>query len=289
MNTLLYISYGRGPHEKEVEYSILSAQRWSPSGSRYRVLVLTDHPNSFAGVDAQVKFIAPQQWKEWSGPANFPHRRKILALQHAMSISDGAVILLDGDTWLRAPAECLFDRVASGSALMHIREGRVCEIDTPLLKSVHHLLQQTALTDSQGTHYKIPTDAYMWNAGVIGLHPDNIDLLAEVLTLTDQLCERSNLHILEQLAFSYTLSQRTLLREADDLVFHYWPPYLHAPFRHRITNIFANAERLQGQERLEYLFANRPQPTWSRRGKVLLKRCAQLLGLIRGRCRSNEW
>ena len=67
----------------------------------------------------------------------------------------------------------------------------------------------------------------IWNAGVIGLDPADAKLLDEVLDLTDQFCACSNLHVLEQLAFSYVLTQRSVVSETHDIVFHYWPPYLH--------------------------------------------------------------
>jgi hypothetical protein len=289
VSTLLYISYGTGPHEQEVVYSILSARHWTKPGSGYRVLILTDHPDSFSGIDAQVEFISPQEWKEWSGPANFAHRRKILALQHAMNICDGTVVLLDGDTWLRAPAERLFDRVAPGKTLMHIREGRICSIATPLMRSVRHLLQHMTLIDEQGNPYQIPQDCFMWNAGVIGIHQHDKDCLPEVLGLTDSLLTKSDLHVLEQFAFSWVLTKRTHLAECPDLVFHYWPPYLHQPFRRCLPQLFQQSLKLSEEQRPGFLFANRPRPTALRRGKVLVKRILQFAGIIRGRCRSNEW
>lgn len=289
MNTLLYISYGSGPHEQEVIYSILSARYWSKRCSNYRILILTDHPQSFTGVDAEVEFISPALWNEWSGVANYAHRRKILAIQHVIGMCDGPVVLLDGDTWLRAPAEFLFRRVVPGRSLMHIREGRVCEIATPKMWSMCQLLKREVFRDVDGQRYQIPADSFMWNAGVIGMHPNDRDFLHEVLHLTDSLIRTSDLHVLEQFAFSWVLTNRTNLAECHDLVFHYWPPYLHKPFRDYLPQLFVESCKLPEEERLRFLFSNRPRPTVSRRLKVLAKRILQFAGIIRGRCRSNEW
>ncbi len=107
MNNLLYLSYGSGPHEQEVICSLLSAYRWSAPGDTYRILVYTDHPESYRDLPLEIQFVSPMQWQEWSGPKQFNHRRKILALQHAMQTYGGPVVLLDGDTWLRArPSGC---------------------------------------------------------------------------------------------------------------------------------------------------------------------------------------
>ncbi len=172
---------------------------------------------------------------------------------------------------------------------MHIREGSIAKIETPLFEQMRALLDSAKLRDAAGNSYQIRPEVNMYNAGVIGIDPADGGLLQRVLDMTDQLCEVSELHVLEQFAFSYLLAAQTELREADDLVFHYWPPYLHEPFRKRLDQLFAQAETLPLEERVEFLFANRPQPTWARRGKVIAKRALQIAGVIRGRCRSNEW
>lgn len=291
MNNLLYLSYsyGSGPHEREVICSLLSAYRWSEPGAAYRILVYTDHPESFRELPLETRFVSADQWKEWSGPQRFRHRRKILALQDALERYGGPVVLLDGDTWLRAPVEELFRRVGPGRTLMHIREGSIARIATPLFREMRVLLESATLHDRAGNAFQISSGTDMYNAGVIGIDSSDAQLLDQVLDLTDQLCELSDLHMLEQFAFSYVLAEQTELVEADDLVFHYWPPYLHRPFRERLDGLFREAATMPLSVRAEFLFANRPRPPWPRRGKVVLKRVLQLTGIIRGRCRSNEW
>jgi hypothetical protein len=285
---LLYLSYGTGAHEKEVAYSFLTAQHWAKSHA-FRVLIMTDHPESFTDLGVEIDYISAEEWSTWSGPHNFNHRRKIVALQRALANHKVPVVLLDGDTWLRQPVGRLFERIGPGRSLMHIREGRISRIQTPLMRSMADFLDGNSFTLSDGSAAELSSESQMWNAGVVGLHPDDAGILNDVLALTDQFCQKSDLHVLEQFAFSHLLSERTVLNEADDLVFHYWPPYLHEPFRKRINDVFEQSKNVPEANRLEYFFAKRPRPTWTRRGKVILKRCAQALGLIRGRCRSNEW
>jgi hypothetical protein len=288
MNYLLYLSYGRGLHEQEVTFSVLSASRWSDP-TRYRVLIYTDHPESFQNLDADIVFVSPEQWDEWSGPRNFAHRRKILALQHALREYQSRVVLLDGDTWLRAPVDRLFDLVAPGRAVMHIREGEISQIDSPILRELTHMLAGSLFADLGGNELKISSDVSMWNAGVIGMDPAELPLLQEVLHLTDQFCAVSDLHVLEQFAFSWILQNKTELSECPDLVFHYWPPYLHQPFREQLPGLLERSSRMSSAKRIQYLYRGRPRPGVFRRGKVVLKRILQFVGLIRGRCRSNEW
>lgn len=289
MNRLLYLSYGTGLHEHEVAFSVNSAFRWNLPGTSYRSVVYTDHPESFENLPIDTHFVSPETWTEWGGIRNFKHRRKILALQDAIARYDSPVVLLDGDTWLKAPVDRLFERVGPGKSLMHIREGQVSEVATPLYSELHVLLNKSILENAAKAPYQISSESIMWNAGVIGIHPADACLLDDVLSVTDQLLQNSDLHVLEQFAFSFVLSQHTLLREGHDLVFHYWPPYLHQPFRERVAELMAISADMPLEQRIHYLYSHRPRPTWIRRGKVIAKRILQMAGLIRGRCRSNEW
>ena len=207
---------------------------------------------------------------------------------HALNLYQQPTVLVDGDTWFRKPASELFCRVGPGETVMHIREGSISEIRSPLMNSMSRLLGENAF-NLNGKEVSIAASSDMWNAGVVGLHPDNAGLLEDVLALTDSLCERSDLHVLEQFAFSWLLSHRTNLREAADVVFHYWPPYLHQPFRAKLPEICEQSRDLSECDRPEFLYAHRPRPTFARRSKVVIKRIAQRLGLVRGYCRTNEW
>jgi hypothetical protein len=289
LNTLLYLSYGRGPHELEVQFSALSAVRNSKRPEEFRTLVYTDNPDSFANQPVDVRFVTAEQWVAWAGPQRFNHRRKIVALQHALADVNDRVVLLDGDTWLRGPTNELFDRISPGRSLLHLLEGRVSEVRTTIYQRLKTVLDNSNLTDINGVTLRIPAHVSMWNAGVIGLHPADAPLLAEVLHLTDQLTQISDLHVLEQFAFSYVLSQRTSLSEAADLVFHYWPPYLHHPFREKLPLLMKSVEHLPLREKIERLYSHRPRPGLLRRTKVVAKRILQYAGIIQGQCRTNEW
>lgn len=290
MRTILYISYGSGAHEQEVIFSLLSALRWlGPDRANIRFLIFTDRPATFEGLPATVEYIAPQQWTAWAGPTRFNHRLKILALRQALAQYRDPTVLLDGDTWLRRDPRELFNRIAPGRTLMHIREARIVDIDSPQGTQLNAFLKAERFTWSGAEDGRIPCTVSLWNAGVIGLHPDDAGLLDEVLTLTDEFCARGSLHILEQLAFCLILSTRTALGEAAEIVFHYWPPYLHEPFRVLLPELAASTAALPLDQRIEVFHQHRPRPTFPRRIKVVFKRCLQALGVVPIGTRSNEW
>ena len=281
---LLFLSYGVGPHQVEVEFAVRCLRIQSPQLTIDEVLVYTDTPNYFEKLPATIHPISTSQWQAWGGIHNFNHRRKILALDHALQCSAGPILLLDGDTWLRKPLTQLQSRIGPGRGVMHIREGQINKVKSPGYEKLRQLLQS-----EKGRQTGIPLEAWMWNAGVVGLHPQQRPLLQEVLRLTDELCRHSSLHILEQLAFSWVLSQRIELHEAADVVFHYWPPYLHQPFRQQLPMIMNRASTLDESQQSRFLYSFRPRPNSVRRVKVICKRFLEKVGLLRGYCRSNEW
>ena len=290
MNTILYISYGSGPHEQEVIFSLLSALRWvGPAALDLRFLILTDRPTSFAGLPATVEYISPERWDEWAGPTRFNHRRKIMAIQHALARFDAPTVLLDGDTWLRRSPRELFARIEKGRTIMHIREARIVDIDSPQGAQLNAFLEAERFSWSGAVDGRIPRDRSLWNAGVIGMHPEDVGLLDEVLALTDDFCSRGTLHILEQLAFCLVLAERTSLVEAQDIVFHYWPPYLHEPFRKVLPPLAEATRALPLEGRIDAYHRHRPRPTVARRLKVIAKRILQTVRLVPLGSRSNEW
>lgn len=280
---VLFLSYGTGPHQDEVHFAIRCLQHMQAL-QHCRPVVYTDSVQRFRRLPVDIVEVSTSQWRDWGGPHNFNHRRKILALDQALQNSTDPVVLMDGDTYLRKPITQLADRIGPGRGIMHIREGQVSRVQSPLYQQLRQLLSNEAV---QGCG--IPTDAWMWNAGVIGLHPQQRPLLQQVLQLTDLLCQHSSLHILEQFAFSWILSQQIDLRPADDVVFHYWPPYLHKPFRQKLATVMSQGESLPASQQPAFYFSHRPRPTATRRCKVLVKRLLESLGLLHGYCRSNEW
>jgi len=281
---LLFLSYGRGLHQHEVAFAVHTIRwhhRFEPVPE---VIVYTDDPEFFARLPVTVHYVSTEQWNVWSGPQAFNHRRKILALQHLLDNSTEPVLLLDGDTWLRCPLRLLESRIAPGHAVMHIKEGRLDQVHSPIYSSLRSLISEYNATASS----HIAAHSWMWNAGVIGMHPADKSLLPRVLALTDSLCSLGSLHVLEQFAFSLVLQSSLHLSEASDVVFHYWPPYLHTPFKHRLLALMSEAMLVPEPRRSDFLYRNRPQPSLQRRGRVLVRSLLEWTGLIQGYCRSSD-
>jgi hypothetical protein len=282
MNTLLYLSFGSGPHVNELRFSVLSARRLlGAGGANCRVVIYTDAAAPFAGLDAEVVLVPAERRAEWEGPRRFFWRCKVRAVQDALARFGAPCVYVDGDTYFERSPEALFRRVSPGRTLMHVREGH---LDKWQAKPIADFLAtRPALVDLRGERWPVTEDTPMWNAGVVGIHPTDAGLVDEVLHLVDQLHAGSGHVHSEQFSFGAVLQLRTTLREAADVVQHYWAMERRAPFRVLLDAAFADGVDLA---RAEVLFTRLPAEPFKVWGRRRVKRAAEALGLHRDRRRS---
>jgi len=94
-------------------------------------------------------------------------------------------------------------------------------------------------------------------------------------------------HTVDQLAYSYFL-ERIRVSESYDIVYHYWPANLRAPFRCRLPEILASGEGSPPKERGEAAFAQRPRADTHRKVEMGLRAVLRRLGFrVRG-IRTND-
>ncbi|TPG72372.1 hypothetical protein [Hymenobacter nivis] len=219
---LLYQAYGNPDILNEALFSILSYLR-QPVGAQ--VVVYTDNPAHFQrilGDEKAVEYvpIAPTQWQAWRGEIDFVHRVKIEVLQHAAARYAGNLLYVDTDTVFLQPLAEVFGALGRGERFMHVGEGRLRDGNS-LNRKINHALQQdagrTALAGGP-----ISPDTQMYNAGALGLRSTDAPLLAQVLTLTEQLHRLYPKHVMEQLAFSVVLARAGVVHAAAPWVYHYW-------------------------------------------------------------------
>lgn len=281
---LFYLSYGQGIHQLEILYSVASLRHQMRDQTQPEVIILTDAPRAFEGSGCTIEYISEDIWRSWSGEKNFAHRRKICAFQHVAAIRSGALVLLDGDTWFSQSPARLARYIGPGRTVMHIEEGPFQRIPTVKFAAFSGVLR----TLQQHGKLLVGPETCMWNAGVIGLHSSDRDLLVQVLDLTDLLLKFTELHIVEQFAFSWILQNQTHLSEAADVVFHYWPPYLHQPFKKQLPQLWRTVHTLPESERLAVLYRRRPRAGLLRRLRIAVRWLLQSVRLRAPRCRCSE-
>ena len=290
MRNLIYLSYGPGPHEQEITFSVLSAYHWLGVGaSDWRIVVYTDRPESFSALQVASVVLDASTLKEWAGPAGFGHRRKILALRDALQRFDGPSAILDGDTYFRRSPKRMFDRIGPGRSVMHLWEGNIDVLPGTVHAELAALLRSgDPWTDLSGADLPISASAPMWNSGVIGVDPSDVRLLDESIHLTDQLNSRSKLHTLEQFALGTVLGRETHLREVGDIVFHYWDRSYRDPFHRLLPELLDRTAPVPLAERARQCYAYRPRPTLRRRARLLCNRWLRSIGLLPPIMRSSD-
>ncbi len=283
MNHLVYFSYGHGPHEMEARYSILSArQALARSGGDVRILLYTDDPRARPGDDVALRLVQPEELLAWTGPHGFHHRRKLSVLRDALKTLPGPVVLIDSDTYFRQSPLRLFDRIAPGRSLLHRREGHLDKWNaTPF---ADHLAARTPPVSRDGTPWDCTADTPMWNSGIIGMHPQDVALVDEMLFLLDQILEPVRFHGAEQFAAGVVLMQRTRLAECLDIVFHYWLMERRLPFRAAMQQAFAQETSPEGIHRT--LKPLQPVEPAVELAKLRVKRLLEATGLYKERRRS---
>lgn len=277
--TLLFLSYGQGPHTHETVYAILSAWRAARSDDRIGLLLYTDDPMFFADLPVEIREVSAEELDRWQGTDGYTHRRKTEVIRDALHRQGHPVAFIDSDTYFRGPAWPIFERIGPGKSVLHLLEGRLLHSNSPAKQALSRHVAETEFTNVAGLPVRIDPNAASWNSGVCGLHPDDAHLLDETLHLIDQLwASHKETHDLEQFALGQVLERHTAIQAADDVVFHYWPTYLRHPWRERLPQLLADTADLPLEERVEALHAERPRPVGKQAVKLMVKRLYRATG-----------
>lgn len=231
MMKIVYQAYGRTDIIQQVLFSAVTLKARCQAGLPGMIEIYTDQMEMlekfFAG-DKQVRLIplSSSQIKIYRGAIDFVHRVKLKILQQAAQDLEGHLIYLDGDTYFLKDPSSLFAQIKPHASLMHICESRLDTAKDPLTKKIARFVRKNRFTIA-GEKLQIPLTTEMWNAGVIGIHAKLLEgpqggVLGEMVELTDQMYGLYQKHVMEQLAVSYILQEKTLVQPSNFEIVHYW-------------------------------------------------------------------
>jgi hypothetical protein len=246
-----------------------------PVDHSFQTVVYSDCPERFADLGVTVREVTKAELDEWMGGSEYIHRRKTMTVIDALQRYGHSVAFIDCDTYFVKPPGTLFDFIGPGKACLHIAEGRLKETGTWRNARISQLIESNCFLDLSGNGLTISPDAMMWNSGVLGVHASDLPLIREALNLCDQLWERDRVtepvdrrvHHLEQFATGFFLA-RNELREASDIVFHYWQEYLRGPFTKELERIDSNLKSMKLPESAYYAYQFKPRAIFRRRVKM---------------------
>lgn len=234
MNILLFQIYGRQRrYQLELTYSVLSAARFlRDDPSDVRLVLASDEPNLRPDLPVEPLPISPPMLREWQMGGTYSHAIQAYLLHHAVTHFGAPTILIDTDTIVHAHPRRMFERIGPGRTLMHTREGLLR--DSPERAEWEALISRTG-GDVAG--YSVGIETVMHNAGVLGLHPHDADLMGDVKAVMRQIRDRSEVFTAVQLAASLVFGSRTGLSTSEDLVEHYWAGP-RSYYRYQINRLF---------------------------------------------------
>jgi hypothetical protein len=276
---LLYTSFGPGPHIEEILFSASSALLKCKNRDAFRLVIFTDDPRPFESLEADLVTIDQTHINEWLGSYNYLFRRKICAIAAALRKFDAPVVVVDGDTYFRKPPEELFNRISPGHALMHLHEGRIGHLVAlgPQRAQLAALKVQT----TDGNTYQFHPDSQLWNAGIIGLHPADVECTDRTLHLCDAISKATSNRISEQIAFTEILSKNTTLHPCQDVIFHYHERFMRDPFRASLPSLLEQTTKLPLAQRPQWLYTHRPKPPLRKKLVASIKRRLKPFGLFK--------
>lgn len=275
LDCLVYLSLGNGPHIDEVRFSVLSAFSHRRPKSSWRIVIYTDNQQSLEGLQVEFRHVDSITAASWTAPHGVFYRSKIKALEASLRAGASRSVLIDGDTYFRRSPDELFDRIAPGASILHLREGPPAP---PVRAAIRHVLEQHVPVDLDGTPWGLTEETTIWNAGVLGLHRTDVALCERALRLMDQLeaCDFHRYsHVSEQIALTMCFGRYTRIKECMDVLVHYWPSEIRQPFRIHMTRVYQNPLA----STYVALWPHRPRFGLTDRVKLRVKRAARRVGV----------
>jgi hypothetical protein len=187
------------------KFQILSAWRKWYSKSDIGVCVVTDKPKLFDDYPVRLAQITEQDAYDWSLSGAQHFGIKLRGLEKAMASSDASVsLLLDTDTYWRKNPRSLANRIKPNHAVMFCDEGQIKGTKNLSINRFNEGLENREIPWAN-TNYSLSSLSRMYNSSIIGLHKDNIDLLARAFELFSALEPHVEAHTVEQFSLGETL------------------------------------------------------------------------------------
>jgi hypothetical protein len=250
---LAWLACGSADVKVQARYAAESALAWR-GDAPLALHVYTDDARPFAPLaraGVEVVEVGPETERGWRGPEDLVFRMKpCIALDLARRFPSEPVGLVDADTFFVAPVAELAARVASGRAVMHLREYHVGTEPSEQMKKFRRAMSKLSFRDRP-----VDLDAFMWNSGVLLVHPAQFPLLEEWLAFVDAIYPQYRKAFVEQYGVGLLLQKRAEVVACDDLVFHYW--FQKDEYVAAIRDELAALDRLPVAAQGDYLRAHR--------------------------------
>mgnify|MGYP001942867291 CR=1 FL=1 len=219
MKILLYQIYGtQSVYHLELTYSVLSAARFlKDDPDDIRICLLAGPGNERPDLPVENIPVSDETLNRWQMGGSYNHAIQALGLKDALDQFKAPVVLIDSDTVFHKHPKHIFDRIGPGRTVMHTRE-------STLRDGFEWAEWDRIIRQTQGTlaGIDITPESVMYNAGVLGVHPQDIGAVDDAIAVMQSVRDISTVFTAVQLATSLAFAARTDLSVCDDVVEHYW-------------------------------------------------------------------
>ncbi|KQR67639.1 hypothetical protein [Pedobacter sp. Leaf176] len=228
------LSYGSDVEYRRAIFCIFSFLSWKPDLKNIRFVIYTDYPEAFkihlSSLNVQYILLTPELEEQLLNGTTFHHLIKVGVIDLTFKKYPGEhLFFVDTDTFFIANPSNILNSFARGKSFLHKREYRLGDAvsEFAVFNQEHFPLSFMRFISGRvlkinNKTVKFDENDYSWNTGVLALNNEFSSYMADVKDLTYQFYENSKWFVSEQLAFSLVLQKVTLIRPADDVVFHYW-------------------------------------------------------------------
>jgi hypothetical protein len=238
MICLLYVAAKSERIKKEVALSIQSLLYVAPEYvEKNKIVIYTDTPDFFCEkfeniTNLCIETLDDKTIKKWFGKAEYKFTIKPKAIIHCLKKYNMPTVFIDGDTVFLKNPEKLFNKIKNPkNLLLYYNENTVDSLYNFGLKTEIYmegngqLLLTDIINDGKITvknkSYKLDANTKLWNSGIIGIHPKEINIIKEQLMLSNYLHEKYNMALAEQVAISIAGSKKNIIPVNDEIL-HYW-------------------------------------------------------------------
>lgn len=269
-------AYGSPAIRAQALYLTWSALAWRQHAD-FAFHVYTDAPEAFAPVarEVEVRAMSAAEIAEWRGRHDFTHRLKaVLVRDLVRRFPSEPLLYLDADMYFQGPVGQVLSRIGPGRSVMHAREELVSDPHDRHMRNFSGHLRRLSFRGGP-----IDVERYMWNAGVVGIHPSAFGVADDWVAFIDEVWPRYRRGLVEQYGIAMLLQRAGEVSPCADVICHYWyqkdeyaPEVVRETARLRTAPL---AEALAQVRERPVRFPYRPRakahtPIWARMRRSLL-------------------
>jgi hypothetical protein len=219
MVTFVYLAHSQERFRSQAAFSILSLLEYLvKSDFKYRIVVYTDVPDFFERLEVETILVTTQLLKYWKGEIDFVHRSKICVMLDAAERFSGELMFLDSDNCLFNNPVDFLENWGDDTVIMEKLE---YVLNSPADR-VGEKYKQFFKSTNKFAGYNVGMNQNCWNSGIIGLPENAQKKLPDVLKVCDEMHEKFNKHLSEQMAFSIVMSKHFTVKPFNDYTYHWF-------------------------------------------------------------------